>query len=154
MHRGTAKQYAMIPETWALEYARGEFHLYLPPGLDKVYGLTYRMDPIDVTHGLRRFPLFHTRYPYYLQDHVYYRSGDHQEPIEGKDLDLEVHRQDMHGCSESAILIVGIIWGSILPFELIYTCSKAQRSLGIFQNHLQLSFLIVPTLQLCRMLSQ
>jgi len=24
MHRGTAKQYAMIPETWALEYARGE----------------------------------------------------------------------------------------------------------------------------------
>jgi C-8 sterol isomerase len=25
MRRGTAKQYAMIPETWALEYARGEF---------------------------------------------------------------------------------------------------------------------------------
>jgi len=27
MHRGTAKQYAMIPETWALEYARGESNL-------------------------------------------------------------------------------------------------------------------------------
>jgi len=30
MHRGTAKQYAMIPETWALEYARGESHLLMP----------------------------------------------------------------------------------------------------------------------------
>jgi C-8 sterol isomerase len=30
MHRGVAKQYAMIPETWALEYARGEsYSLYM-----------------------------------------------------------------------------------------------------------------------------
>jgi len=32
MHRGTAKQYAMIPETWALEYARGESIFCLSPG--------------------------------------------------------------------------------------------------------------------------
>jgi hypothetical protein len=81
-----------------------------------VQELTYRLDPINVAHGLRRLPVLHTRYPYYLQDHVYYRSGDHQESIEGKDLDLEVHRQDMHGCSEFTIVFpVGITWGSILP---------------------------------------
>jgi hypothetical protein len=120
MHRGTAKQYAMIPETWALEYARGEsISLCLKrPRQGIGAGLTGRMDPIDVAYGLRRFTFLHTRFPYYLQDHVYYRSGDHQESIEGKDLDLEVHRQNMHGCSESTIVFpVAIIWGSILGTE-------------------------------------
>jgi hypothetical protein len=83
MHRGTAKQYAMIPETWALEYARGESNYQHFIGCWGTQALTYRMDPIDVAHGIRRFPLLHSRYPYYLQDDVYYRSGDHQEPIAG-----------------------------------------------------------------------
>jgi hypothetical protein len=38
MHRGTAKQYAMIPETWALEYARGESNLENEPALHSLLG--------------------------------------------------------------------------------------------------------------------
>lgn len=82
MHRGTAKQYAMIPETWALEYARGE-SIKMPSIVHQVSGLINRLDPIDVAHGLRRLTFLHTRYPYYLQDDVYHRSGDHQEFVEG-----------------------------------------------------------------------
>jgi len=32
MRRGVAKQYAMVPETWALEYARGESIICLSEG--------------------------------------------------------------------------------------------------------------------------
>jgi hypothetical protein len=59
------------------------------------------MDPINVAYGLCRLAFLYTRYPYYLQDDLHYRSRDYQEFVERKDLDLdlEVNRQDMHGCS-------------------------------------------------------
>jgi len=55
MRRGVAKQYAMVPETWALEYARGE-SISISEGTK----LMTRMDPVDAAYGIRRYVHFNT----------------------------------------------------------------------------------------------
>jgi hypothetical protein len=71
MKRGVIKQYAMEPETWALEYARGESRP-VKPG-PRMGSLTSRLDPPHAAVRIRRQLVVHPRLP----DHVPHRA-DHR----------------------------------------------------------------------------